>query len=157
MISNHDVDGFRLAVTSTESVYRPLADRFTKNIAKAFQLVLDTAECGSASLDVQDHVDVSGGASDLHSRVGAMELHHQSADQRPLAVRDGLHDLNDLRPRCLHSVGRCTHPPDLLAIGIRSHVERKSSSMSPKTRMPAADSRVSRDPAKSTATAAVRT
>ena len=61
------------------------------------------------------------------------------------------------RPRWLYSIGRCTHLPDLLAIGIWSHVERKSSSMTPKTRMPAADSRVSRDPAKSTATAAVRT
>ena len=93
MVSNHHVDGFSLAVTSTESVYRSLADRFTKRIAKAFQLVLDTAECGSASLDVQDHVDVSGGAIYLHSRVSGMELHHQSADQRPLGVRDGLHDL----------------------------------------------------------------
>lgn len=157
MISNHDVDGFSLAVTSVESVYRSLADRLTKRIAKAFQLALDTAECGSAGLDVQDHVDVSGGASDLHSRVCGMELHHQSADQRPLGVRDGLHDLNELRPRWLHSAGRCAHLPDLPTLGIRSHLERKSQSMSPRTRMPATDSRVSRDPAKSTATAAVRT
>ena len=96
-------------------------------------------------------------ASDLYSRVCGMELHHQSADQRPLGVRDGLHDLNHLRPRWLHSVGWCTHLPDRLAIGIQSHAERKSSSRSPRTRIPAADSRVSRDPVKSTATAAVRT
>ena len=74
-----------------------------------------------------------------------------------LVNQKGLHDLNHLGPRWSHSIGRCTHLPDLLAIGIRSHVERKSSSMSSRTRMPAADSRVSRDSAKSTATAAAST
>jgi hypothetical protein len=47
---------------------------------------------------MQDHVDIKGGTGQPQSGIGGVQLHHHSPDQRPLGVRNGLYDLDDLRP-----------------------------------------------------------
>jgi hypothetical protein len=80
VVGNHDVDRLGVARAANESVYRAVADRFEQCVAESFQLVPDTAEGGRASLDVQEHVHVAGGAGELQSRVRGVELHHQPTD-----------------------------------------------------------------------------
>jgi len=42
--------------------------------------MLETGECGCASVDIQDHVDIARGTGQPQSGMGGMQLHHQSAD-----------------------------------------------------------------------------
>ncbi|MGV0737548.1 hypothetical protein ABQF35_11020 [Mycobacterium syngnathidarum] len=68
MVDDHDVDLLLVPVPADESVYRSFAHRFAEHVFELLQLRAYPGERRGTGLDVQDHIHVTRGTRDLHSR-----------------------------------------------------------------------------------------